>query len=129
MKLVINRYLQYIREGKKDIVPLEITKTKVEWIGDDTDFNIISKFEETFEITNNPLHYIESGDIQIWLDAQKVGISFKKFSVEFKKYCTVKKFISVESKNKKINGRVAKVWTGVSNISTEEDANTLGVQH
>ena len=129
MKLVINRYLQYIREGKKDIVPLEITNAKVEWIGDDTDFNIISKFEETFEITNNPLHYIESGDIQIWLDAQKVGISFKKFSVEFKKYCIVKKFISVESKNKKINGRVAKVWTGVSNISTEENANTLGVQH
>ena len=55
MKLVINRYLQYIREGKKDIVPLEITNAKVEWIGDDTDFNIISKFEETFEITNNPL--------------------------------------------------------------------------
>lgn len=121
MKLVINRYIQFVKDGRVDIIPQAVANAKVEWIGDDNDTNVMSKFMNEFQITNNTDHYIESNNIQTWLECQKLGISFKKFSIELKKYITINKYEFVESKNKKLNGRVSKVWTGIKYIDDETE--------
>lgn len=121
MKLVINRYIKFVKDGRVDVIPQAVANAKVEWIGDDNDTNVMSKFMNEFEITNNIEHYIESNDIQTWLECQKLGISFKKFSIELKKHVAINKYEFVESKNKKINGRVSKVWTGIKYIDDEPE--------
>jgi len=120
MKLIINRYVEFIKGGKVDVIPQAVLNAKVDWIGDDADTNVINKFLTEFEISNNAEHFIESSNIQQWLEQQKLGISFKKFSIELKKYITIKKFSSVESKDKKVYGRVTKVWTGITRIEDTE---------
>ena len=48
-----------------------------------------------------------------------------KFAIELKKYCSIKKFSNVESKNKKIAGKVPKVWIGIKVIDNDEEVNAL----
>ena len=49
----------------------------------------------------------------------------KKFGLEFKKHCAINKFDNVVSKNKKIGGKVIKVWSGLrafgSEVNEEDD--------
>ena len=82
MKLIINRYVEFIKGGKVDVIPQAVLNAKVDWIGDDADTNVINKFLTEFEISNNAEHFIESSNIQQWLEQQKLGISFKKFSID-----------------------------------------------
>ena len=41
--------------------------------------------------------------------------------MELKKYCSIKKYNNVESKNKKIAGKVPKVWIGIRKFIDDDD--------
>ena len=42
--------------------------------------------------------------------------------MELKKYCKIKKFDNVESKNKKLNGKCPKCWVGIKKIGDDDDS-------
>ena len=50
-----------------------------------------------------------------------------KFAIEQKKYCSIKKYSNVESKNKKIAGKVPKVWIGIRLIIDDDELKTSGL--
>lgn len=118
--LLVKKYNEFQNGGRVEYIPQDVINAKSEWIGDESDFSIIGKFINEFDITNNPNDFVCSNIIQGWIEGLKAGVSIKKFSVELKKHCALKKLSLVESKNKKINGRVVKVWAGIK-LKTEED--------
>ena len=44
-----------------------------------------------------------------------------KFTMELKKYCKLNKLDNIESKDKKINGRVIKAWLGIKKIDLDDE--------
>jgi hypothetical protein len=122
--LIILRYIQFLNNNKIEVIPEEVINSKKDWIGDDSEINIVTKFMNDYDLTDDVNDYTKSEDIQKWLDVQKKGISIKKFSNDLKKYCSIKKLNNIESKNKKIGGKVLKAWIGVR-IIEEEDNNPL----
>ena len=98
---------------------------KTEWVGEASENTTINKFLESYEITNDVNDYVKSSDIEIWLKENKLNVSMTKFAIEFKKYCSIKKFSNVESKNKKIAGKVPKVWIGIKLVDDDEEVNAL----
>jgi hypothetical protein len=57
---------------------------------------VIVAFLDNFIITNEPNDYVESNDIQKWIDEEKLGITMKKLGVDFKAYVGVNKFDKIE---------------------------------
>ena len=47
--------------------------------------------------------------------------------MELKKYCKLKHFDNVESKNKKIGGKVPKVWIGINKIDDDDEKTSLDI--
>jgi len=119
--ILFDAYSNFINNGKNDIEPEEIKINKSEWVGDGGEQKTIYKFLETFDITNNKDHYTTSKDIEAWIFNEKIGITITKFTMELKKYCKLKHFDNVESKNKKIGGKVPKVWIGINKIGDDDD--------
>ena len=89
--------------------------------GSESENTSVNKFLESYEITNNIEHFIKSSDIDYWIKENKLNISITKFTMELKKYCGIKKFNNVESKNKKIAGKVPKGWIGIRKIIDDDD--------
>lgn len=119
--ILFESYLNFYKNGCKEIIPDAVKNCKTEWVGDQSDNTCINKFLESYEITNNVEHYTKSSDIDVWIKENKLSISVTKFVMELKKYCSIKKYNNVESKNKKINGKVPKVWIGIKKITDEDD--------
>ena len=61
--LILQEYNKFISNGKNEIIPNEVKNNKDDWIGDNVEVNIVSKFLEEYTITNNTENYIESTDI------------------------------------------------------------------
>jgi phage/plasmid-associated DNA primase len=118
--LIISRYIQFLNNNKIEVIPEEVNNSKKEWIGDESEINIISKFLNEYELTDDNNDFTVSDDIKIWLDKQKSGLSIKKLSNDLKKYCIVKKLNIIVSKPKKIRGKLFQVWLGVKTIEEEE---------
>ena len=119
--VLLDAYLNYIFNGKPDIEPDEVKNFKSEWVGDGGEGQTISKFLEEFEITDNVEHFTFSKDIENWLVGNKIGLTPTKFAMELKKYCTIKKYKNIESKNKKSNGKVLKAWFGIKTVDNDSD--------
>ena len=119
--IIFDAYKNFIDNGKKDIEPDEIKKFKYEWVGDGGEAKTINKFLESFEITNNKDNFTLSKDIESWLINNKIGLTMTKFTMELKKYCKLNKLDNIESKDKKINGRVIKAWLGIKKIDLDDE--------
>ena len=121
--IIISAYLEFYRNGKKEIIPQAVKNCKTEWVGEGAEDTSINKFLESYEITNNIEHYIRSSEIEEWGKESKINISPTKFIMELKKYCKIKKYNNVESKTKKLNGKSPKVWLGIikTNDNDEDD--------
>lgn len=111
INLVIECYSNFIKNNKI-IVPKEMEENKIEWVGEGSR-NIIDKFIMEYTITNNENDYVLSSDIICWLKLSELGISFKKFFIELKKYAKVKNYNNVFSMSKKIDGKSENVWIGL----------------
>ena len=90
-------------------------------MGDEAENTTINKFLESYEITNNVEHFTKSSDIDLWIKDNKLNISITKFSMELKKYCSIKKFSNIESKNKKMAGKVLQVWVGINKFGDDDE--------
>ena len=123
--ILFDSYLNFYKNGCKEIIPDAVKNCKTEWVGDQADNTCINKFLESYEITNNIEHYTKSSDFDMWIKENKLSISVTKFIMELKKYCSIKKYNNVESKNKKINGKVPKVWIGINKINNDDDDDEL----
>jgi hypothetical protein len=118
-KAFVGLLIQYYTFHNTEIEPVEVLNAKKDWISEDK--NIIEKFKFDFDITNDEADWVASKSIEMWITENKLGITMKKFGMEMKKYCLIQKMNKVESINKKINGRVIKVWVGVKAIKEEAD--------
>ncbi len=126
--ILFDSYLKFYKNESKEFIPDAVKNCKSEWVGDQAENTCFNKFLESYEITNNVEHYIKSADIDVWVKEAKLSISMTKFIMELKKYCSIKKYNNVESKNKKINGKVPKVWIGIKkNIDDDDDVNALDI--
>ena len=84
----------------------------------------MTKLQNVYEITNNRNYYIPSKDLQVWVE--KTGdSSYKKFVMDFKKFCNIKKYGNVINSNKTINGKSVKVWFGIR-VIPDEIINDIG---
>jgi phage/plasmid-associated DNA primase len=103
-------------DNRKEVEPAEVMMAKKNWLGDDKDNDIMAKFQLKFELTNDPLHFTKSKDIEAWVVATKES-SYRKFVMELKKYATIHKLDEIKNKDKKIQKSVMKVWYGIRLIS------------
>jgi hypothetical protein len=122
--LLIRAYLEYKTNGEPDD-PAEVLQAKENWVAQDN--SVIDTFMKDYEITNNPTDFIYSSQIEDWIESNKMGISMKKFGMELKKYCAIRDFKEVVSKDKKDSGRSLKAWVGVRHKSTES-SNTFDTE-
>ena len=122
--IILNAYLEFCKCNKKETIPESVKNCKSEWgVGEWAENISVNKFLEIYEITNNTEHYIRSSEIEEWVTKDsKINISPTKFIMELKKYCKIKKFDNVESKNKKLNGKCPKCWVGIRKISDDDDS-------
>jgi hypothetical protein len=97
--------------------PLEVMNAKKDWIQEDKNF--IEGFKNDFEITNEPEDFVPSKTIETWINQKKLGISMKKFGMEMKRYTLIHKLENVMSNNKKVYGKVVKVWFGMKETVEE----------
>jgi len=111
--LLIREYCLYMQNGEPT-EPAGVVQAKNDWVGQEK--NVVDTFVNDFDITNNETDYVTSKDIELWITDKKLGITMKKFGMELRKYCAIKGFDKVDSINKKINGKVVKVWTGINMI-------------
>ena len=79
----------------------------------------MTKFQEKYEITNDPLDFVKSSEIESWTVLNK-DTSYRKFCQEMNKYCVINTHTEVNLKQKKINKVNLKVWYGVKLIEGDE---------
>jgi phage/plasmid-associated DNA primase len=121
IELLIREYKEYMENGCEDIEPLEASVSKTEWIEEEQ--NYIDMFKNEFEITNDSKDWVESSVIADWLINKKLGITMTKFGFEMNKYIKINGLDNVFSKDKKISGKVKKVWYGIKNVSDDDESN------
>jgi hypothetical protein len=115
--LMIKSYLKFNDEDKRvETEPFEVMMAKKEWMGDDKDSGIMSKFLEIYEITNDPKDFVKSKDIETWVSIKKVA-SYRKLAMELKMYAVDNSFDKVRNVDKKICKVVMKVWYGIKFIN------------
>jgi hypothetical protein len=118
--LLLMTYMDWVDNGRIDLEPDEVKKSTEEWGGKDVD--VVSKFTDEFEITNNiEDDWVRSSEIEDWLKDSKSGISMTKFSKELKKYLTIHSHDQVNNKYKKIAGKAIMCWFGIKRINEVEE--------
>ena len=120
-RILFDEYLKFIKNGKNDIEPDEIKNFKNDWVGTGGDEKLISTFLESYELTDNTDDYVKSNEMETWVKSEKLNLSFTKFIIELKKYCKIKNYTNIESKNKRFGGKVIKIWTGIKKIVDDSD--------
>ena len=78
--------------------------------------SIIKKLLLDYEITNLDEDYVTSSDLQEWIDEKKLSLTMKKFGMELKRYCCLRKYENVTNGDKKVNGKKKVVWYGLKKI-------------
>lgn len=119
VNLLIEEYANFVKGGCVDFEPAEVLKSKSAWVKQEK--SIVETFKDDFEITDNKDDFVRSSDIQTWLESKKLGVTITKFGVEMNKYSVLNKHENIESKNKKIAGKVVKIWTGIRMTSEVEE--------
>jgi hypothetical protein len=117
--LIINDYFNFLDDGMLE-EPIDLIQSKQDWV--DEENNVVSKFKQDFEITDNPIDFVKSSFIDEWIKKNKLDTSMKKFSMLLKKECLLKKYDNVKSVVKKIAGKTPQVWVGIKFIvDTEQE--------
>jgi hypothetical protein len=119
LRLLFRSYYSFHSNGRVESVPDIIYENTKEVVG--CEANVVDTWLCNYEITNNPDDFVLSSDIQKWLDEEKLGITIKKFTMELKRYCLLKNITGVVSKDKKIQGKSVKVWSGCRVPSTDDE--------
>ena len=118
VNLMINDYFNYLDDGMLE-EPSELIQSKSDWVNEDN--NILVKFKQDFQLTNDVNDYVKSSVIQEWIKKTKLDTSMKKFGMLMNKECLLKKLDKIESKVKKITGKTPQVWVGIKQIEEIEE--------
>ena len=119
--IIFTIYLDFYKDGSKEFIPESVKNCKTEWVGEDSFNNSINKFLENFEITNNDNDFIKSNEIDFFIKENNLTLSIKKFTMDLKKYCNIKKYNNVESKQIKIKNKAIRGWSGIKKIDDDDD--------
>ena len=110
IRIMLDSFINFKLNGEiKE--PDAVLSARSEWVSQDA--NVIQKFLESYNITNNEKDFIKSSDIKDWVKENDVGISDTKFAMELKKYCLKNKLDNVYNKYKKVDGKSVKCWFGI----------------
>jgi hypothetical protein len=82
--LLIKSYHDFQMGGRVENEPEEVNAAKAVWLGSDDKNNIIAKFLEKYEITDNKDDFVKSSEIENWTVVNK-DISYRKLCQELKK--------------------------------------------
>lgn len=115
--LLIQEYLEFSEAEYVENEPVDVLMSKQEWIPEEKSY--INIFKNEFDITNNNDDFIESSDIQTWIDEKKLGISMTKFGMEMSKYCKINNLENVMKFDKKLGGKTKKCWRGIKIVNEE----------
>ena len=77
--IIIDAYLQFCKDGKKEYVPEAVKNCKIDWVGEGAENTSINNFLGEFVITDNEEDFIRSSEIDLWLKEAKLNISINKF--------------------------------------------------
>ncbi len=110
---------EYIDQQDNISEPIDVINAKKDWINEDK--NIIDSFKNDFELTGNKDDFVTSKVIEEWIKSNNLGITMKKFGMEMKKYLTVHKIDGIMSDNKKLSGKVIKVWFGIKIMCNDNE--------
>ena len=119
--IIFESYLNFYKNGCKENIPEAVKNCKTEWLGSESENTSVNKFLESYEITNNIEDFIKSSEIDYWIKENKLNISITKFTMELKKYCSIKKYNNVESKVKKLCGKAVRGWFGIKKITDDDE--------
>ena len=104
--------MKFQENGRIEFEPNEVKMARDDWVGTVEENDIITKFQNVYEITNDRNNFIPSKDLQAWVE--KTGdSSYKKFVIDLKKFCNIKKYGNVIISNKTISGKLVKCWLGI----------------
>jgi len=118
--LLIREYDHFHADcNRVETEPADVVRAKEDWVGQGS--SPIESFFEEFEITNNPDDYIRSKEIEEWLVEKQLGITMKKFGMELKKMCIIRRTDNVKNHVKKICGKGIQVWCGIKHIQYENE--------
>ena len=97
IRIMLDSFINFKLNGEiKE--PDAVLSARSEWVSQDA--NVIQKFLESYNITNDDKDFIKSADIKEWVKENDVGISDTKFAMELKKYCLKNKLDNVYNKYK-----------------------------
>jgi hypothetical protein len=114
--MLLMSYLNFNDVLKRvEIEPNEVMMAKKNWMGDDKDNNMMTKFQLTYEITNDASHFVKSNDIEKWVVSTK-ETSYRKFVMELKKYAVIHKLDNINNNGKKIDKKNVQGWRGIQLI-------------
>ena len=114
--LLMQSYSLFQKNNRVDNEPAEVLLAKKDWMGSSEDNNIMTKFQQKFEITNNPEDFILSKDVEFWVNQTK-EMSYMKLTMELKKHCVFNHYTDVQNKRKRINKVLIMGWSGLKYIS------------
>lgn len=117
--LLIQEYLLFNDNGRIENEPIQVLKSKKEWVEEEKSY--INIFKNEFNITDNSDDWIESSHIQAWIDEKKLGITMTKFGKEMNKYTKLNSLENVISFDKKIGGKTKKCWRGIKMINGDNE--------
>jgi hypothetical protein len=110
ISLLINTYVEYFAYGKMED-PDGMKHAKKSWVVQEA--NILNKFLEDFEITNNPEHYVTCSEIRTWNEENKTGVSDTSMGRDLTAHALKHKMEHVVCKVKKLNSKSTRIWSGI----------------
>ena len=119
--LLIREHMRFVDGGRKLVVPADAIVAKESWICQDK--NYIDAFLNDYEITNEETDFVQSTDIELWINEQDLGITMMKFGIEITKYATIHKYNNVYSKVKRLFGKTTRCWIGIKKNKDDLDFN------
>jgi hypothetical protein len=118
--LLMSSHRQYRDNNSIEVEPNEVLFARDEWMGSTTENNVITQFQEIYEITNDPNDYVISKDIERTI-TNFGEVSYRKFAIELKKHCVINSLNNVRNNVKKINNKGTQVWFGIKPVSEIND--------
>ena len=90
-------------------IPEDSVKFKREWIAEVPD--IMTTLQADFEFTNSPNDFIPSAMLVEWLKGKQITIT--KLGRDINAYAIRNELENIHVKDKKVQGKTAKVWCGI----------------
>ena len=122
--ILIKAHCDYMDNNKIEIEPEGVKNSKKDLIETTTDKNPLTTLLRDYEITDIATDFVKSSELQDWLDMKKLGISITKLGRELNKYAIINKLENLQTKPKKIAGKIIRVWFGIKEKDIDEEDNT-----